>query len=60
MAKSNVNRMGQAATRSKATQPKDQPETVCIVCGSNAWCECEWDHFYGESVVVQEKEAGVV
>ncbi len=35
--------------RLKPAQLKS-PETPCIVCGSENWCDCEWDHFYGESI----------
>ena len=33
----------------KPAQSK-KPGTPCIVCGSENWCDCEWDHFYGESI----------
>ena len=22
-----------------------RPETICIMCGSENWCDCEWDTF---------------
>lgn len=43
--------------KGRAAQSKAQPEAPCIVCGSAAWCDCEWDHFYGESVEEKEPEA---
>ena len=63
MAKTSAKRQDRRpAARSKAAQPKDLPEAACIVCGSEAWCDCEWDHFYGETVEAQaqEKEAQTV
>jgi hypothetical protein len=47
------------AGKGRAAQSKGQPETPCIVCGSEAWCDCEWDHFYGESVEEKEGETTV-
>ncbi len=58
MAKTSAKRLDRRpATRNKAAQPKDLPEAACIVCGSEAWCDCEWDHFYGETVEAQAQEA---
>lgn len=57
MAKASVRRAGDSgATRGRAVQQKDTPDAACIVCGSVDWCECEWDHFYGESVPVPTSE----
>ena len=44
------------AAKGKAAPSKDQPESPCIVCGSENWCECEWDHFYREAAEEKEEE----
>ncbi|MBI2952390.1 hypothetical protein HYY27_09855 [bacterium] len=44
------------AAKGKGAQSKDQPEIPCIVCGSENWCDCEWDHFYRESVEEKAEE----
>lgn len=44
--------------KGKGGRSKDSPGTACIVCGSEEWCDCEWDHFYGEPIVEQETEPG--
>lgn len=54
MAKETETKRGTA--KGKAAQSKDQPETPCIVCGSEHWCECEWDHFYREATEEKEEE----
>ena len=40
----------QGSAKLKPAQSKKLPETPCIVCGSENWCDCDWDHFYGESI----------
>jgi hypothetical protein len=42
--------------KARTSSAKDKPETACIVCGSEDWCDCEWDHVYGESMDAAPEE----